>query len=39
MTRPLARKGLGLTVQEAAREVDAIEAGIHLLADSEAVLS
>ena len=37
MTRPLARNGLGLTVNEAEREVRAIEAGMVLLPDSEAV--
>ena len=37
MTRPLARNGLGLTVNEADREVRAIEAGMSLLPDSEAV--
>jgi predicted nucleic acid-binding protein len=37
MTRPVVRNGLGLTVAEADREVRAIEAGMTLLADSEAV--
>ena len=37
MTRPVARNGLGLTVAEAEREVRAIEAGMTLLPDSEAV--
>ena len=37
MTRPLARNGLGLTVGEADREVRAIEAGMSLLPDSQAV--
>ena len=37
MTRPAARNGFGLTVAEAEREVRAIEAGMSLLADSEAV--
>jgi predicted nucleic acid-binding protein len=37
MTRPVARNGLGLTVAEAEREVFAIEAGMTLLPDSEAV--
>jgi predicted nucleic acid-binding protein len=37
MTRPLVRNGLGLTVAEAEREVHAIEAGMTLLPDSEAV--
>jgi predicted nucleic acid-binding protein len=37
MTRPLARNGLGLTAHEADREVRAIEAGMSLLPDSEAV--
>src|SRR6266481_4743784 len=37
MTRPVSRNGLGLTVVEAEREVRAIEAGMSLLPDSEAV--
>jgi predicted nucleic acid-binding protein len=37
MTRPLARNGFGLTVGEAERQVRAIEAGMSLLPDSEAV--
>jgi predicted nucleic acid-binding protein len=37
MTRPAARNGLGLSVSEAEREVRAIEAGMDLLPDSEAV--
>ncbi len=37
MTRPITRNGLGLTVAEAEREVRAIEAGMSLLPDSEAV--
>ncbi len=37
MTRPIARNGLGLTVAEAEREVQAIESGMGLLPDSEAV--
>jgi predicted nucleic acid-binding protein len=37
MTRPVVRNGLGLTVAEAEREVRAIEAGMTLLPDSEAV--
>lgn len=37
MTRSPARNGLGLTVNEAEREVRAIEAGMVLLPDSEAV--
>ncbi len=37
MTRPITRNGLGLTVAEAEREVRAIEVGMTLLADSEAV--
>jgi predicted nucleic acid-binding protein len=37
MTRPIARNGLGLTVVEADREVRAIEIGMSLLPDSEAV--
>jgi predicted nucleic acid-binding protein len=37
MTRPVARNGLGLTVAEAEREVRAIEAGMRLLSDNEAV--
>ncbi len=37
MTRPVARNGLGLSVSDAEREVLAIEAGMSLLPDSEAV--
>jgi predicted nucleic acid-binding protein len=37
MTRPVSRNGLGLTVAEAEREVLAIEAGMSLLPDREAV--
>jgi hypothetical protein len=37
MTRPVSRNGLGLTVVEAEREVRAIEAGMSLLPDSEAI--
>src|SRR2546427_6304966 len=37
MTRPIARNGLGLTAADAEREVQAIESGMSLLADSEAV--
>lgn len=37
MTRPVNRNGFGLTVTEAEREVRAIESGMSLLADSEAV--
>lgn len=37
MTRPLVRNGLGLTIADAEREVRAIEAGMSLLPDSEAV--
>ena len=37
MTRPLARNGFGLTAAEADREVQAIESGMSLLPDSEAV--
>jgi len=37
MTRPIARNGLGLTAAEAGREVHAIESGMSLLPDSEAV--
>src|SRR5271165_4121033 len=37
MTRSPARNGLGLTVNEAEREVRAIEVGMVLLPDSEAV--
>jgi predicted nucleic acid-binding protein len=39
MTRPIARNGLGLTVAEAEQQVRAIEAGMSLLPDSDAVLS
>ena len=37
MTRPIDRNGLGLSVSEADREVLAIESGMKLLPDSEAV--
>jgi predicted nucleic acid-binding protein len=37
MTRPIARNGLGLTAAEAEREVQAIESGMSLLPDGEAV--
>ena len=37
MTRPVRRNGLGLTVVEAEREVRAIEAGMSLLPDGEAI--
>ena len=37
MTRPLARNGLGLTATDAEREVQAIEAGMTLLPDNEAI--
>ncbi len=37
MTRPLVRNGFGLTIVEAEHEVRAIEAGMSLLPDSEAV--
>jgi predicted nucleic acid-binding protein len=37
MTRPVARNGLGLTAAEAELEVRAIESGMSLLPDSEAV--
>jgi hypothetical protein len=37
MTRPVASNGLGLTVAEAEREVQAIDSGMTLLPDSEAV--
>ena len=37
MTRPVARNGFGLTVGEADRQVQAIEAGMNLLPDNEAV--
>ncbi len=37
MTRPRTRNGFGLTVAETEREVRAIETGMSLLADSEAV--
>jgi predicted nucleic acid-binding protein len=37
MTRPVERNGLGLTVLEAEQEVCAIERGMTLLPDSEAV--
>ena len=39
MTRPLPRNGFGLTAADAEREVQAIEAGMTLLPDSEACLS
>jgi predicted nucleic acid-binding protein len=37
MTRPVARNGLGLTVTDADRVVQAIEAGMSFLPDNEAV--
>ena len=37
MTRPIERNGLGLDVADVEREVRAIEAGMSLLPDSEAV--
>jgi len=37
MTRPLDRNGFGLTVGDAEREVQAIEAGMIFLPDSDAV--
>jgi predicted nucleic acid-binding protein len=37
MTRPQERNGLGLTVAEAERQVHAVEMGMKLLPDSEAV--
>lgn len=37
MTRPVGRNGLGLTALETEREVRAIEVGMSLLPDSEAV--
>lgn len=37
ITRPVARNGFGLTIAEAEQEVRAIEAGMSLLPDSEAV--
>ena len=37
MTRPVARNGLGLSIMETEHEVKAIEAGMSLLPDSEAV--
>lgn len=37
MTRPIARNGLGLTIAEAELEVQALESGMNLLPDSEAV--
>jgi len=37
MTRSVARNGFGLTAGEAEREVQAIESGMSLLPDSEAV--
>jgi len=37
MTRPTSRNGLGLTVAEAEREVQAIESGMKLLPESAAV--
>lgn len=36
MTRPVERNGLGLSPEEAEREVSAVEAGMSLLVDSEA---
>jgi predicted nucleic acid-binding protein len=37
MTRPLSRNGFGLTTNEADREVRAIELGMTLLPDNEAI--
>ncbi|HEV7674956.1 MAG TPA: PIN domain-containing protein [Candidatus Angelobacter sp.] len=37
MTRPLDRNGFGLTVADAEREVQAIEAGMSLLPDAESI--
>jgi predicted nucleic acid-binding protein len=37
MTRPLVRNGFGLSFEDAEREVRAIETGMILLPDSEAV--
>lgn len=37
MTRPVARNGLGLSIAETDHEIKAIEAGMSLLADGEAV--
>jgi predicted nucleic acid-binding protein len=37
MTRPVTRNGFGLTIAEAEREVRAIEAGMSLLPDNEAI--
>jgi predicted nucleic acid-binding protein len=37
MTRPVARNGFGLTIAEAAREARALEAGMSLLPDNEAI--
>src|SRR2546421_1512024 len=37
MTRPIIRNGLGLSVSDTEREVRAIEAGMRLLSDGEAV--
>ena len=37
MTRPVNRNGLGLSVSEVEREVRAIEAGMRLMPDNEAV--
>lgn len=37
MTRPISRNGFGLTVAETEREILAIEAGMRLLPDREAV--
>ncbi len=37
MTRPVGRNGLGLSIAETEREVRAIESGMGLLPDSEAV--
>jgi predicted nucleic acid-binding protein len=37
LTRPFERNGLGLSVAEAEREVEAVEAGMSLLPENEAV--
>jgi len=37
MTRPIDRNGLGLSIGEAQREVQAIESGMSLLPDGEAI--
>ena len=37
MTRPINRNGFGLAIADAEREVQELEAGMSLLADSEAV--